>query len=834
MIKKQFKSHQNLGYYLPLFNLNGLKSSITPFFAGDLSRDYHHYAIEPTSVLELFELTQSRNVIFDIDGKRFFLNGQTHEQQDDVITYETDLLYQMVSRSNPNYQIKVTSFIPLEFNMECHKITYTNHSDKNQNVKITTATPLYGRSADSLRDHRHVTSLLNTIKAHQGSVVLKPTLSFDERGHQVNDTTYALITSSDALKVKGYLPTVEHYLKGGSFHFPQGLNDLESEGYETRGYEAMGGISFDHIELKPQEEVTFYLGILISEQDFEIKDIKKMYLSPQGFEKYLKESTDYFKQYINHLSFNIETEETSNQLKWVTLQPLLRRYFGNSFLPYHDYGKGGRGWRDLWQDLLSLIMMNDPSVFDLLYSNFAGIRIDGSNATIIGDHMGEFKADRNQITRVWSDHAVWPLITTKLYIDETGDLEFLLKKQTYFRDQFTHYTNKNQENPSGSKLLDAHNQAYEGTILEHLLIENLVGYHNIGKHGFTRLEDADWNDGLDMAHEQGETISFTHMYRKNLEVLADLILSFDVSKFDMIESLDLLLSEKVDIQTYFDEVSKFDGKTKTYDRDVLSKTLKNLALKKKEHLNEKAFQMNRYDSYFDQQGEPLDTNSTMQLTGQAMALLGETPQKDQALALALKTKALLFNPSIGGYHLNSNYQKVLTNMGRAYGFAYNHKENGAIFSHMVMMYAYGLYQYDLVSLGREAAFTILSQSQDPKSHVWAGIPEYFTEKGEGKYPYLTGSASWLLLLLRRLVFGLKMDLGKLFIEPKLTKDDFIEGVASIKTQIFKKQIQITFYNPKGLDYPNYHIKKISSKGQDIKLPIIDTDGDIEVYLDEII
>ncbi|MEF3692621.1 MAG: hypothetical protein V3569_00430 [Acholeplasmataceae bacterium] len=833
-IKKHFKNHQNLGYYMPLFNLKGLKSAITPFFAGDLKTDYHHYALEPVSELELFELTQSRNVIFEVNGQKLFLNGQTELQQQDDITYETGLLYQRVTRENNMSLIKVTSFIPLDMNIECHEITYKNSSNENQTIQIITATPIYGRSADSLRDHRHVTSLLHQIKAANESIIVKPTLSFDERGHKVNDTTYALLVSSDTLKVKGYIPTVEQFLNGGSFHFPQGLNDLSPEGYEINGYEAMGGLSFQTITLKPNEEVTFYMGILITTEDLNLQEVKSSYLNTLGFSKHLQEVSSYFAKYINHLTFNISSKETSNLLTWVTLQPLLRRYFGNSFLPYHDYGKGGRGWRDLWQDLLSLIMMNDTSVFELLYQNFAGIRIDGSNATIIGEKQGEFLADRNQITRVWSDHGVWPLITSKLYIDETGDLSFLLKKQTYFSDQFTHYTKKNQLKKTNSLLKDPSGQLYEGTILEHLLIENLVGYHHIGEHGFTRLEDADWNDGLDMARELGETIAFTHMYAENLNVLSQLIGQLDVSEVKMIESLELLLQNDGDVQRYFDEVANFNGKVKTYSKESLVKKLQALSIKKKTFLNAHAFQYDRYDTYYDKYGKPLDSKDTMQLTGQAMALLGETPTHDMALKLAHKTKEMLFNAPIGGYHLNSNYHKVLTNMGRAYGFAYNHKENGAIFSHMVMMYAYGLYQYGLVKEGREAVFSILDRSRSNESKMWAGIPEYFNEKGEGKYPYLTGSASWLLLLLRKQIFGLVMDSGKLLIKPKLMKDDFINYQASIETQLFNQHIKVTYHNPKGLDYPNYQVKRIESSGKELKCPITEINGDIEVYLDEII
>src|SRR5690606_26510804 len=120
-----------------------------------------------------------------------------------------------------------------------------------------------------------------------------------------------------------------------------------------------------------------------------------------------------------------------------------------------------------------------------------------------------------------------------------------------------------------------------------------------------------------------------------------------------------------------------------------------------------------------------DKKGQMSLTGQAMALLHEVASPEQAKTLAKHTKDLLFDKSIGGYRLNSNYREVLTNMGRAYGFAYGHKENGAVFSHMAIMYAYGLYQYDLVDYGEEAYESILNRALHKDSGVLAGIPEYF-------------------------------------------------------------------------------------------------------------
>ena len=67
------------------------------------------------------------------------------------------------------------------------QVTLTNIGQRARSpLTPTAAIPLYGRSADNLRDHRHVTSLLHRIRAVRHGVLVRPTLSFDERGHRPN------------------------------------------------------------------------------------------------------------------------------------------------------------------------------------------------------------------------------------------------------------------------------------------------------------------------------------------------------------------------------------------------------------------------------------------------------------------------------------------------------------------------------------------------------------------------------------------------------------------------------------------------------------------------
>lgn len=824
---KYIEIKDNKGYYLPLFNLNGAYSSITPFFGGDFKTDYHHYALQPTSELGLFNLEFSRNVLFEVDGHIYKLNGQTSIQQQDSIHYHYGMLYQEVLRTNDILSLDTTSFLTLNDAIELHKVVVKNLTKKPFKLNITTAIPLYARSANNLFDHRHVTSLLNQIHVVQEGIIVCPTLSFDERGHLKNDTTYSVFTHIKNLKPTAYIPVMDDFIGGGSLSYPKLVKSYEV-GDQINGYEAIGGIRYDDINLDANESITLYFSIGIHKDGQNVLETKNKYLNEIGFNQALAALKSTYKTMSSYIEFDMVSKARNEQLKWVTLQPILRRYFGNSYMPHHDYGHGGRGWRDLWQDLLSLIVSNDPSVKDTLFNNFKGVRLDGSNATIIGNMPGDFKADRNKIVRVWSDHGCWPLLTTKMYIDETGDLDFLFRKQTYFDDQFTHYTKRTKNNWSSDNFT-----TYQGTILEHLLLQNLIGYFNIGRHGYTRLEDADWNDGLDMANQLGETIAFTHFYANNLGVIAKLLSYSEDDTVELFEALYELLDQKLSLNQYFDRVSRFNEKTNTYKKGKIIELLNNLATEKKNTLRQKAWFDGYFQSYINNDGNYQDKVGQMSLTGQAMALLNEVALPEQAKTLAKHVKDTLFDANLGGYRLNSNYREVLTNMGRAYGFAYGHKENGAVFSHMAIMYAYGLYQYDLVHYGQEAYESILDRAFSQDSGVLAGIPEYFNDQGIGKYSYLTGSASWLIKLLRTEVFGISMHLGRLSLKPKLKLKEFFDGKATIHTYIFGQRTTITYINDKQLEFGKYRIKKIIVDGKVTEVrSFTQPFRKMEVYLDE--
>src|SRR5262249_40947738 len=149
--------------------------------------------------------------------------------------------------------------------------------------------------------------------------------------------------------------------------------------------------------------------------------------------------------------------------------------------------------------------------------------------------------------RVWMDHGVWPLLTVDLYLQQTGDHSILLEKAPYFKDAQQNRARKKDvawREEDGKELKTPKGEVYQGTLLEHILVQHLISFHNVGEHNMIALEDADWNDGLDMARERGESVAFTAQYAGNLRTLAGWLNHLEesgVASFSLPRELLLLL-----------------------------------------------------------------------------------------------------------------------------------------------------------------------------------------------------------------------------------------------------------------------------------------------------
>jgi cellobiose phosphorylase len=855
---------ENTSYlYYPIAGEKGLKSSVTPNLGGDSMVDQETFVLEPVSVENLHNNRNTRNFwLYMDDGNVWSVVGASAEQENNKFTVKQDdslvtagFMWHKALRANNEAGIlaEVTSFVPVDSNVEIMSVTIKNIAKGPRKIVPIAAIPIFGRSADNLRDHRNVTSMLHRISTISEGVLVKPTMSFDEKGHRVNSKTYYVLGYDEKGNVpEGFYPTVESFIgEGGSFLKPRSVYRQEpgcEAGVQIAGMEAVGGLRFGKAELEPGQEITYTVLIGVAQSDAEIKEITKRFKKAKTVEKEFDYTKEYWRNKVN-VSFHTGDKAFDEFMQWIAFQPLLRRVYGCSFLPYHDYGRGGRGWRDLWQDCLSLLFMEPGEVRNMIVANFGGVRMDGTNATIIGEGLGNFIADRNGIARVWMDHGYWPLKTLLLYIQQSGDFEILIEQVPYFKDSIVHrgtLIDKRFENKDNKQLVTVNNKEkiYEGTILEHLIVQNLSSYYEVGEHNTLRLRGADWNDALDMANENGESVAFSYAYAGNLRELSNLVKEFSkqckVNAIFVASEVAALL-DGAEITAAADKTRLLDAYVKSVEGnlcgeqiaielDDLAKKLDKMADSFTRHLNDQEWikgsrGIGWFNSYYDnnkraaERYDEDDDKTRMMLTGQVFAIMGKVATTDQIKKIAKAADKYLYKENIGGYRLNTDFHEFKTDMGRMFGFAYGEKENGAVFSHMAVMYGNALYSRGFAKEGFKALNTLYEASMNfATSHIYPGIPEYFSADGRGKYPYLTGAASWYLLTMITEVFGVRGQAGNLTIEPALLKKQFDkEGRAGISLNFAGKRFDITIENKDKLEVGTYKIKAARLNNSELAL-----------------
>jgi len=843
--------------YFPLANESEFISSITPNLKGDIKLSQNHFLMHPVTSEDFYNIKLSRNFWIYIDqAKVWSITGNPrYKQKDEKFVLNAGILWHKIKRVNKKLGLsaEVVNFIPAsEEDVEIMSVKITNISAKTISFTPTSAIPIFGRSADNLRDHRHCTSLLNRIKLLKNGLAVKPVMSFDERGHRINHFTYFVLgAEEDGSNPEGYFPTIESFIgEGGCFDTPQAvlenLPPIKKIDKLHQGKEAIGALRFRTKTLIPDESVVYIFMLGITQKKSQINKIFKKFNNKEKAESALGENIDYWKKRLDTISFFTSDKNFDNWLRWVTLQPILRKIFGCSFLPDFDYGRGGKGWRDLWQDCLTLMFIHPKQMREILADNFSGVRIDGTNATIITKKAGYFIADRNKLSRVWMDHGVWPYFTLQHYIHQTGDLNILFENQSYFYDQQISRAKETDHNWNPRYKYSKHlhtktGRIYRGTILEHILVQHLVAFFNVGRHNNIKLEGADWNDGLDMASEKGESVAFTCFYAHNLFDITMLLLELKKQhkKKNILLAKELLIlidnlhrhpvnyndvkKKQALLQRYFNAVKfRISGKKVPVN---INELIKDLSLKWQwifEHVRKKEWvtidkHTGFFNGYYDNKEKRVEGKIKgkirMTLTGQVFPIMSGISSKKQTIQIFRAANKYLKDKKLGGFRLNTDFRTPQFDLGRAFAFSYGDKENGAIFSHMCVMFANALYQRGYIKEGFVVLKSLFNLAMNTNvSKIYPCLPEYFNLQGKGMYSYLTGSASWYVMTMLCEVFGIKGNFGDLVIAPKLTQEQFSNSdTISLSCYFAERRISIILLNPRKLDYNKYAITKITIK-----------------------
>jgi cellobiose phosphorylase len=852
--------------YFPLMNEAGMKCTITPELKGDICSSFQHYLTVATVTEELHRNVSGRNLWIRVKGQEpwsvagnsAFQKAAKWTETADESRVEGEIGIFRVERINRNVGLKslVTVFVPANPDMlEIMTVEIENISQQPVKFDVISSLPIFGRSADNIRDHRQVTTMFQKTFIINHGVRVTPTIVHDERGHSVNHTNYVVLGfDEDGNPPAQIWGSLSDFLgEGGSLDNPESVyKNLIAPEVETNvigGREAIAALGFSSVKLDPGNTKTYLFLHGITEDTGDIKDWEKKYNTLRKVDNSLVKTKQFWQNFVNQVSFRTGDAIFDNWMKWVGFQLKCRQIFGNSYLPDFGYGRGGRGWRDLWQDLLSIFLLDPENAREEMINNFRGVRVDGSNATIIGTKPGEFVADRNNVPRTWCDHGAWPVFVLDFYIQQTGDFDILFVELPYWKDQFSHRNKQRDEKwkeEEGYFQLSNSGEIYQGSILEHLFLQQLSAFFNVGDHNNLLLEGADWNDTLDMAREKGESVCFHNFYGANFKLLVKFLEFFKskgIKTISILSEIKILLDtlpekEKVDyhspkakqqrIGKYFDKViHRVSGDKEAIPIELLINDLNKKADHVVQHIrNHEWIETDDgsrfFNGHYDNDGKRVHGDHQlgvrMDLTSQVMPIMFEIATADQIREIYLSAQKYLKDPDSPGLRLCTDFKELKLNLGRITGFIYGHKENGSKWMQQNIMLMYGLYKRGFVKEGYGVfrdVFRLCCRSEVAK--IFPGVPSYFENGDHGAYAYLTGSSTWLMLAVTTQMFGVRGEAGDLCIEPKLTSEQFNEkGEAEIQCQFRDKRIKVIYNNPDYKNWPDYVINSIEHEGMDVE------------------
>ncbi|NQT78608.1 MAG: cellobiose phosphorylase [Bacteroidetes bacterium] len=823
--------------YFPLMNRHGMKCSVTPELKGDIASSFQNYLTAATVTEELHRNVSGRNFWVKVAGQApWSATGNSTFQKAEKWTGNRDeseiegKIGAFINRRRNKMlglESEITVFVPdADDFVELMKVTIKNISDTPLSFTPTSATPIFGRHADNFRDHRQVTTMFQKVFIEKHGVRVKPTIVHDEFGHSVNNISYAVLGfEANGKKPVEIWPLMYDFIgEGGTLDNPEVVaNDLPAPQYangEANGQEAIGALRYASITLQPGEESVYIIIHGITDNESDIHTWEQKFGSTAKFDHQLKNTLAYWQEIASAVTISTGDDNFDNWTKWISFQIKCRQIFGNSYLPDFGYGRGGRGWRDLWQDLLAIFLVDPDSAKEEIINCMKGVRVDGSNATIIGTEPGTFIADRNMVPRTWCDHGAWPAFVINFYIQQTGDLDILFHEAPFWKDHFTHRSKKRDDKYAesyGCWQNSESGQVYESSILEHLLIQQLSAFYHVGDHNILLLEGGDWNDTYDMARGKGESIGFYAFYGRNLRIIVDWLSELyerGIKEISLLKEISILLntnkrsslysvaSKQQRLTHYFDKVSHHVSGDKI--RVGIQTLILDLILKA-DHISEiireqewisigegKGF----FNGHYDNTGKQVDGQKgdkvMMDLTTQVMTTMNEVATKDDIRSMLNAVDCYLQDGK--GYRLCTEFSEVDMNVGRITGFVYGHKEHGSKWMQQNIMLAYGLYLKGFKGKATEIindAYLLSTNSAVAK--IFPGIPSYFGPDDKGAYAYLTGSSTWLLLTLTTQMFGIKGAMGNLSIQPNLSSIHFDrQGKASMKLTFRGIRLYLTY------------------------------------------
>ncbi len=690
------------------------------------------------------------NVPIDDNGKYFYIKEKDtvwspgwKPVKTELDNYECrhGLGYTKISGIKNNLRAETTYFVPLGKSAEVHFVKLKNLSSATKKFKLFSFVEwnLWNALDDMTNFQRNYS--IGEVEVNNSTIYHK-TEYRERRNH------YAFYTVNS--KIDGFDTDRESFVGlYNTYADPDVVHEGKSKNTEAHGWSPIASHMFE-IELAADEEkeLVFVLGYVENpdEEKWESKKVinkiraKELIAQLDTSEKInteLKKLDDYWTDLLSNYSVQSHDEKLDRMVNiWNQYQNMVTFNMSRS-ASYFESGIGrGMGFRDSNQDLIGFVHLIPEKAKERIL-DLAATQLEDGGA--YHQYQPLTKKGNSDIGGNFNDDPLWLILSTTLYIKETGDFSILQEMVPYDNDE-----------------------SLAQPLLDHLNRSFLHVINNLGPHGLPLIGRADWNDCLNLnCFSTNPDDSFQTTENKSGGVAESLMIAgmFILYGNDYADLLNQL-GRKDEAKNVLAEVDKMNN--------VIA-----------EHGWDGEWFMRAYDFFGKKIGSKENEEGKIFIESNGFCTMANVGSEKGWPQVALDSVKKHLNCEFGIVLNNPPYSGYDLSKGEITSYPEGYKENAGIFCHNNPWIMIG----EAIAGNGDQAFEYYSKicpsyleeisdlhKTEPfvYSQMIAGKDAW--KPGEAKNSWLTGTAAWNFFAISQYILGIQPEYDGLVVNPCIPKD----------------------------------------------------------------
>lgn len=735
------------------------------------------------------------NVPIDNEGRYFYIKERDEfwspawkavKSELDFYECRHGLGYSVITGIKNNLEVKQTSFVPLKFNGEIHRLIVKNESLKEKNIKIFSYVEFC--LWDAQDDMTNLQRNLNTGEVEiEGAIIFNKTEYRERRDHfsfyWVNGDIDGFDTDRDTfVGLYNDVSAPSVVVKGKS------MNSVAS------GWAPIASHSIS-ITLKPGEEkvLIYILGYVENDKEDKweavgrikknrAKEMINKFSTNEDVEIGLSELKKHWDKLLSVFVLDSHDDKLYRMVNiWNPYQCMVTFNLSRS-ASFFETGIGrGIGFRDSNQDILGFVhQMPEKArerIIDLAATQF-------ENGGAYHQYQPLNKKGNHDIGGGFNDDPLWLILAVSSYIKETGDYGILDEQVPY------------DCNPNNTD-----------TLIEHCRCAFYNIVDNVGPHGLPLIGHADWNDCLNLncfSSEPGE--SFQNVQNCENDNIAESV---------------FIAGMLVYIGPEFVQLCKHKGMTK--EAKKVSEEIKKMKKKILQNGYDGEWFLRAYDAFGNKVGSKECVEGKIFIEPQGMCVMGGIGIEEGLAEKALDSVEKYLDTKYGLIVQNPPYSKYYLNLGEISSYPPGYKENAGIFCHnnpwvviAETVIGRGDRAFEIYSKITPAYLEDISDIHKTEPYVYSQMiaGKDADSYGEAKNSWLTGTAAWNFVAITQYILGIRPDYDGLRVDPCIPKDwDGYKVIRKFRGIVYN----ITIRNP---NHISKGVKKLIIDGKEINGNII--------------